>query len=376
MAGLPRDLHPIAWWIWALGLSAAASFTTNPLLLGLVIASVCLVVAARRSNHPWARAFRLYLWLALLVVVLRVLFRIVFGGVETGTVLLALPEIGLPDWAAGIRLLGPVTVEGLAAGFQDGLRLATIIVCVGAANCLANPKRTLASVPPALYEVGTALVVAVSIFPQLVDSARRVRRAQALRGGTHGRVRGLRRFVVPVLEDSLERSLALAASMDTRGYGRSGGASKAQRVVTGSLLVGALLGICLVAYAVLDPSAALWPAGPTLAVSAVLVVAGMTVAGRRVQRTRYRPDPWRLPEVLTALTGLAVGVLAHRLAGTDIPVAYPTPGQWPYLSVTALVVGVLGTAPVLFTPAPRGAGRRTPRPGQADARAHDVEVAA
>jgi energy-coupling factor transport system permease protein len=29
---------------------------------------------------------------------------------------------------------------------------------------------------------------------------------------------------VPVLEDALERSLALAAGMDTRGYGRSGGA--------------------------------------------------------------------------------------------------------------------------------------------------------
>ena len=23
-------LHPVAWWIWALGLAAAASFTTNP----------------------------------------------------------------------------------------------------------------------------------------------------------------------------------------------------------------------------------------------------------------------------------------------------------------------------------------------------------
>ena len=27
---LPRDLHPVAWWLWALGLAAAASLTTNP----------------------------------------------------------------------------------------------------------------------------------------------------------------------------------------------------------------------------------------------------------------------------------------------------------------------------------------------------------
>ena len=76
--------------------------------------------------------------------------------------------------------------------------------------------------PPALYEIGTALVVAVTVFPQLAESARRVRAAQALRGGERGRVGRLRRLLVPVLEDALERSLALAAGMDARGYGRAG----------------------------------------------------------------------------------------------------------------------------------------------------------
>ena len=34
---LPRALHPLAWWLWALGLTVAASRTTNPLLLGAVL---------------------------------------------------------------------------------------------------------------------------------------------------------------------------------------------------------------------------------------------------------------------------------------------------------------------------------------------------
>ena len=38
-ARLPRDLHPVAWWSWAIGLAVAASLTTNPYLL-----SVALVV--------------------------------------------------------------------------------------------------------------------------------------------------------------------------------------------------------------------------------------------------------------------------------------------------------------------------------------------
>ena len=92
--------------------------------------------------------------------------------------LLDLPTIPLPDWVAGIRLLGPLTLESFLAGLYDGMRLATIVICVGAANALANPKRLLKSMPPALYEIGTAIVVAVALLPQLADSLRRVRAAR------------------------------------------------------------------------------------------------------------------------------------------------------------------------------------------------------
>ena len=47
-----RWLHPGAWWLWALGLAAAATRTTNPLLLGLIVAVAAYVVAARRPTRP------------------------------------------------------------------------------------------------------------------------------------------------------------------------------------------------------------------------------------------------------------------------------------------------------------------------------------
>ena len=115
-----------------------------------------------------------------------------------------------------------MTAESLLAGLYDGMRLAAVIICVGAANSLANPRRLLASLPSALYEVGTAVVIALSLFPQLAESVQRVRRARRLRGDPGRGIGALRRIVVPVLEDALERSLSLAASMDARGYGRSG----------------------------------------------------------------------------------------------------------------------------------------------------------
>lgn len=352
LRGLPRDLHPIAWWSWAIGLATAASLTTNPLLLLLIMGTATVVVMARRSGHPFGRSFRLYVWLAVATVVLRVVFRIIFGGQEVGHVLLDLPEVPLPVWAAGVRLLGPVTSEAVLAGLYDGLRLATIILCVGAANSLANPKRLLASVPPALYEIGTALVVAVTIFPQLADSARRVRAAQALRGGTTRGVGRLRRFLVPVLEDALERSLALAAGMDTRGYGRSGGASRRERWVTGSLLLLALSGICVGTYAWLDPTAPRILALPMLGAGVLVAVLGLASAGRRVQRTRYRPDPWRAPELLTVGVGTCVAVLGWYVAHAQVVVAYPGVDAAPYLSPLALAVGLLGVLPAVVTPLP------------------------
>lgn len=352
-ARLPRDLHPVAWWVWALGLCAAATFTTNPFLLLMIVGVAATVVSLRRSDHPWGRSFRLYLWLAVFVVVMRVGFWVVFGGWSGGRVLLELPSVPLPSWFAGISLLGPLYAEALLFALYDGLRLATIILCVGAANSVANPKRLLRSVPPALYEIGTALVVAVTVLPQFADSARRVRAAQSLRAGDTHRVRRLRRFLVPVLEDALERSLALAAGMDTRGYGRTSGATPAQRRTTGVLMLVGLGGICVGVYAVLDTTAPRVLALPMLGLGLAAAVAGLLSAGRRVERTRYRPDPWQWPEVAVVASGALVGVIGWWISRHQVAVAYPALDAVPTISAAALLLAVVGLAGPLLTPTPR-----------------------
>ena len=238
-ARLPRDLHPVAWWLWAIGLAVAASFTTNPLVLLMLIGVAGWSWSLRRSDQPWGQSFRLYVWLGVVIVVVRV---VVLGPLRRR--LGRRPGAARPAGGPAARLgrraspcSGRCTREALLFALYDGLRLATIVICVGAANSLANPKRLLRSVPPALYEIGTALVVAVTVLPQFAESARRVRAAQSLRAGDTRRVGRLRRFLVPVLEDALERSLALAAGMDTRGYGRAGRPDPAQRRTTGALML-------------------------------------------------------------------------------------------------------------------------------------------
>lgn len=325
----------------------------NPILILLIVLVACLVVMARRTEAPWALAFRFYLYLGLLIIVIRVLFRILLGGSGGGPVLFTLPSIPLPDAARGIELLGPVTQHSLLAGLYDGMRLAAIVICVGAANTLANPKRLLKSMPPALYEVGTAIIVALSVFPQLAESVQRIRKARRLRGDPGKGVGSLRRIIVPVLEDALERSMSLAAGMDARGYGRSGAAGNGTRRLTGALMLGGLAGLGVGTYAYLDATAPRLLAWPMLVIGVALAALGFVIAGRRVERTRYRPDRWRAGELVAVVSGLAVAGLTQVVSRTDPQVILPSVADgWPELSALALVAVMIGAVPAFLTPPP------------------------
>jgi energy-coupling factor transport system permease protein len=353
---LPRALHPGAWWLWAVGLVTAASRTTNPLLLLLIVAVAGFVVAMRRTDAPWARAFRYYLAFGLVVIALRVILRCIFGGDDAGGHVLArLPQVPLPHWATGVQIGGPITAEGTLAAAYDGLRLAALLCCVGAANALANPKRALRLLPGALYELGMAVVVAVSVAPQLIESTQRVVRARRLRGGAHRGIRLLHSVVIPVLHDALDRALLLAAAMDSRGYGRRAGSSPGTRRTTAVLLIAGLLGLCVGAYGLLGDSTAPGVALPGLLVGAALCVVGLALGGRRVQHTDYRPDPWAAPEWLVVASGVitaAVLIVASHLDVAHVtpavsPLSYP---PLPWLPVLAILVGA---APAVLAPPPQ-----------------------
>lgn len=350
----PRVLHPGAWWLWAIGLAVAVSRTTNPLVLLLAISAVTLVVLARRTSSPWARAFRLYAVLGVVIVVLRVVLHVLVGLKWGEVVVLPLPTIELPSWTAGIDLLGTVRLEGLLAAVFEGLRLTAMILCVGAANALADPKRLLAALPGALQEIGTAIVVAISVAPQLAESVRRVRRARLLRGDG---VRGLRAFgrvAMPILEDTLDRSLALAASMDSRGYGRRGETTEARHRLTGVLMLGSLLGLAVGSYGVLDATSPGWIGLPVLLAGAVLGALGLASGSTSVARTTYRPAPWRLPETLTAACGFVAAAAALASAAWEpttltMPLDPIGPPPLPWLLTLGLLVATL---PGLLTPEP------------------------
>ena len=366
----PRMLHPGAWWLWALGLAAAASRTQNPVPLLLILVVTGFVVAARKSDAPWAKSYGAFLKLALLVIAIRIVFQAVLSSGSQGpTVLFTLPELPVPG-STGIKLGGEVSLEAVLRAFYEGLQLATILVCVGAANALGSARRLLRSVPGALYEVGVAVVIALTFAPQLVTDAARVRAAHRLRGQSGG-LRALKRLAMPVLEGALDRSVELAAAMDSRGYGRTKEAGPAARRLTGLLVLGGLVGLCVGVYGLLSGTSADWMGLPMLLGGTVLAAAGIHLGGRRTGRTTYRPDPWALPEWLVAGSGLVAAVTMFVTVETDpaslVLASITAVPPVPVLAVLGILVAMLPA--ILAPPLPRPASETTTR-------THEMEVAA
>ncbi|MFD6416994.1 energy-coupling factor transporter transmembrane component T [Streptomyces sp. NPDC060194] len=364
VAARHNAVHAGAWWLWALGLATAASRTTNPLLLLLLIAVSGYVVAARRTDAPWARAYGVFLRLALFVLAIRVLFVVLLGSPVAGAhELFTLPRVPLPGWFQGIRLGGTVTAEGVLHALYEALKLATLLICVGAANALANPARLLKSLPGALYEAGVAVVVALTFAPHLVADVARLRAARRLRGRGDTGVRALLQVGMPVLEGALERSVALAAAMDARGYGRQAEVPAAVRRTTAALTLGGLLGVCAGTYGLLAAAGGVYGL-PLLLAGVALAVAGLWLGGRRAVRTRYRPDRWGARSWLVAGSGVAVAALMIRFSTTEalalappaIPLTAPTLPLWPAAAI------LLGLLPALAAPVPARSGGGTAGP--------------
>ena len=350
----PRMVHPVAWWVWALGLATAAAHTSNPWLLLLVVAVAGWVVFERREVGA-LDSFAPFLVIGLVAIGIRVVLAILLGnGIPGSIVVLDLPRVALPEWFAGLRLGGQVTLEAVIAAAVDGLRLATTLACIGAANALASPRRLLRHAPATLYDVGTALVVALTFAPQLVDLAGRVRAARRLRGHSGRGLRELALLVVPVLDGALQRSLDLAASMESRGYGRVAVRDRRQRFVGSTLAIAGAAGTVAGLFGAMTPSVGGWLGLPTLAVGLLALAASLWLGARRDVRTAYRHDPWQAGEWLTCALGILPAVVCVIGESRGWPgITYGTvPLTWPELPLVPVAACALAALAGAVTPVP------------------------
>jgi len=184
---------------------------------------------------------------------------------------------------------------------------------------------------------------------------------EADRARTGGRVvrRGrLVRSTVPILESGLERAVALAESMDARGFARQprGRGDRASGWL--GLVAMLALGGAFIALIGRATEAAL--VAGIIGVVALLVA--IVLASRSTGTSRYRPRPiTRLDvavgaSVLLAPLGLALiaGVWDQTLYWTAYPLRFPPFSIWPVVCLAALAIPV-AVPPVPLAEAPADA---------------------
>lgn len=305
-------VQPGTWWLLALALATTSAALTNAISLLILMTLIVAAILLARESAPWSQSLRFYLVTGLLVIAVRVAFRIVFNFDSSEPGSLNLPALNLNLGSLGeVQLLGRVSLTSLNAAFRDGLRMAAVILSVGLANTLANPRRLLKHTPGALYEVATAFVIAINMAPQLIASAKRVRNARELRGRSR-RQNLLSGLLIPVLEDTLESSLALAATMDARGFGRSGTMTKTQRNSARLANLAAICSISSGSYLLLTGTSQLLAAACFAGGLASLAYA-LRISSLKHIKTSYQASQLRFQDLI--LLAIAATIVTLSLSG-------------------------------------------------------------
>lgn len=314
MQAIKWAIHPSSWWLLGGALAILAGSAINvftPLAISLVSIALILIF---RENATWAKSLSFYLYLAGLVVAIRILFRIVFSYSSfQNDIALALPRFQLNLGFTQIEFLGKVSWTSLNGALVDGLRLAAIILAVALATTLANPRKLLKNAPGALYEIATSVSVAINLAPQLIESLHRVRRARSLRGKSK-RTSRLTGIVIPIIEDTLDRSLLLAASMDARGFGRRGKQSNSELFIARLLGLIALLANLFGIFTLLSGLGD-WLALILIGFGIVSGLVSVKITSRRKVRTSLNKQARSAADysLLVALIGLLVANFAGWL---------------------------------------------------------------
>lgn len=126
--------------------------------------------------------------MALLVVLVRTLFRFLFGG---------------------------YTLEALLLGLKDGLWLGLWVLGFGLLNLIFDLAKLATKLPG---RMGTAVSIAINLVPEQARSIERIRYAASLRARRSG-AKLILSVISPAIRSSVDASLDLAASMETRGLG-------------------------------------------------------------------------------------------------------------------------------------------------------------
>ena len=347
--------HTWSWVVWLVAAAAPAFTMRNPFYLALLLGAAWIIYTALGRSTPMGSSWGSFVKLGLFVFALAIPFNAL--SIHMGQItLFQLPE----NWPI---IGGPITLEAIIGGAASGLSLLTILVVFAAFNAVVDHYQLLRATPSFLFQAGVVISIAITFVPQMVLSAREIRQAQRIRGHRFRGLRDLLPLVLPLLANSLERSIQLAETMEARGFGTAVSPLSRRRAVLSQMgllaaLVAILVGLALLAF---NQQGRVW--GWLLFGAGVIgVLAFFGLHGRQVQRTRYRRPTWHARDtvvVIASIVSLAIVIGVRMTAPETLYYSpYPPNSLLPTFDPRAGAALLLLTAPAIT--ARRDAGQTAP----------------
>jgi energy-coupling factor transport system permease protein len=335
-------LHAATWVAWAVAAVVSVQLAPNVLYASVVLLVAILVVETHGRHTGLARAFPIFVGIGVSFGLLRVVLTVLTTH-GLGTPIATIPHVVLPRVLGGFRVGGTIERQVLYQALADAFIVVVVIAVFGAWNAVVSHHEVLQSTPRAFHELGLVITIALAFVPSTIAAVRASREADRARtGGTIVRRGRLVRHAVPVLESGMERAVALAESMDARGFGHRPAGRGEQIAALGTL--GGLLGLGGAFVALIGGANLV--AVISAAIGVVLLVVAIASASSAARRVRYRPrkltalDAKIMAAVLVAPIGVAILGIAgdHSLRWT--PTERGLPPFHPLVVVVLLVLSV------------------------------------
>jgi len=215
-------LNPFNKLVWLGAIFTLVLIFNNPLYLMLLFLATLPMVAAAKVWREWASFMKFTLYLCLAVIIINALVS------SHGTHVLwqahfDLPVVGTPQ----------ITLEAILCGVGNSVRLFAIISAFALFTLTVHPDDMMLAMIKVKLPYKSALVTSLCtrFVPTLIDDMERITDVQRSRGleldkgGLAQKARGRMRVIIPLLSNSLDRTVQVAEAMESRAFGTGKGRS-------------------------------------------------------------------------------------------------------------------------------------------------------
>jgi len=209
-------LNPFCKLAWVVSVFVLALVLDNPLFLFLLFLSTLPLVLTAKVWSEWTSfmKFAVYICLAIIVINALVSYR---GEHVLAVAPFSIPVMGTPT----------ITLEAILFGIAMSIRLLAIISAFAIITLTVNPDDMMLSMIRMKLPYKSVLVTSLStrFFPTLINDVERISDVQRTRcleldkGRLPQRIKRSMSVIIPLLSNSLDRTVQVAEAMESRAFG-------------------------------------------------------------------------------------------------------------------------------------------------------------